>query len=117
VRTSRKRVGLRPSAPALEAAIAAGLSANSQGTTAWRGAAGAQIHVMSTKEADMLAAILIAPLLGAVGAIAAVWVMSQSPSRGSEPLGGILDVPACGARDGQPDDGEHDRDDYAVHQR
>ena len=73
-------------------------------------------YVNPTKEIDMLAAILLSPILGAAVAATAVWLMGGGPARRSEPLGGVLDVPSSGAGDRQADHGEHRAHHEVVHQ-
>ena len=65
----------------------------------------------------MLAAILIAPILGAVTAASAVFLMGRGRARRSEPLGAVGDVPARGAGDREADHGQHDRHKQVADQR
>jgi hypothetical protein len=64
----------------------------------------------------MLASILIAPVLGAAAAATAVWLMGRGHERRSESLGGVSNIPASGAGDGQADHREHHRHQEVVHQ-
>lgn len=73
-------------------------------------------HANPPKENHMLAAILIAPILGALTAVAAVWLMARAPERRSEPLGRVRDVPAGGAGDREADAGKHHRNHDVAHQ-